>query len=182
MSVIRGDDQQGFVPVAVGFNPVRDRLDRSVTAIDGSDRIVDVVVVVCPVDITGFDHQPEIRLTRSHHCKSCGRHFRQRRIFQKISFCVNFRIRLLDAFDRFEIAVCCLVRNVALVRSESIVAEQSVSSGCRVSSRSLKLLTAVFSLLTSRNDVLATILYGDRFQITVRQMQVPGLEIVTLSS
>ena len=59
MTVVRGDDHQRLLPTAVAFDPVGDGADRSITTEHRSDRVVEVVVVIGPVDIPRFDHHPE---------------------------------------------------------------------------------------------------------------------------
>src|SRR4051812_9132162 len=51
MAVVGGDDHERLVPVAVFLDPVGDVLDRLVAAVHGADRVVEVVVVIGPVDI-----------------------------------------------------------------------------------------------------------------------------------
>ena len=59
MAVVGGDDQGGVVPVAVLLDPVDDRLDRLLAAVDGPDGVVQVVVVEREVDVAGLDEQGE---------------------------------------------------------------------------------------------------------------------------
>ncbi len=55
MTMIGSDDDKSFVPRFLCFDPSEDFRNRIGTGKDGSDRIVDVVGVVCPVDIAGFE-------------------------------------------------------------------------------------------------------------------------------
>ena len=59
MTVVRGNDHLGFLPVAVLFHPLANRFESIVATEDRSDCVVNIVVVVGPVDIAGFDHQIE---------------------------------------------------------------------------------------------------------------------------
>jgi len=59
MAMIGGDNHHGLIPGAVLFNPVGDRFDSGITTEDGSNGVVDVVVMIRPVNIPGFNHQPE---------------------------------------------------------------------------------------------------------------------------
>ena len=57
--MIGGEDHDGVLPVAVLFDPVGDDFEGGFPAFDSTDGVVEIIVVVGPVDIAGFDHQPE---------------------------------------------------------------------------------------------------------------------------
>lgn len=59
VAVVGGDDDQSFVPGAVSFDPVGDCFNGEVSLQDRTDAVVEVVVVVGPIDITRFNHEPE---------------------------------------------------------------------------------------------------------------------------
>ena len=61
MAVVGGDDHDGLVPVAVGLDPVDDRPDGLVAAVDGADGVVEVVVVEGEIDVAGLDEEGEGR-------------------------------------------------------------------------------------------------------------------------
>ena len=56
--MVGGQDDCGFVPLVVFFDPADDHFKRVVTTQDRADRIVQVVLVVGPVDVAGFDQKP----------------------------------------------------------------------------------------------------------------------------
>lgn len=83
--MIRRQDQQRFVPVAVGLHPLRDDFDGIVAGVDRADRGVNIVVVVGPVDVAGFNHDPERFLIAAKHREGSRRHLGERWIFCDIS-------------------------------------------------------------------------------------------------
>ena len=59
MAVVGRDDHDRVVPVAVGLDPVDDRLDRVLAAVDGADGVVEVVLVEAEIDVAGLDEEGE---------------------------------------------------------------------------------------------------------------------------
>ena len=57
VAMVRRNKHCGFVPIAVCFNPADDCADGFVTAVDRSDRIVEIVGVKPEVNISGLDKQ-----------------------------------------------------------------------------------------------------------------------------
>jgi len=57
--MIGGENHQRFIPVAVLFYPVGDDFKRGVTTFDSADGVVQIIIVVGPVNISGFHQQPE---------------------------------------------------------------------------------------------------------------------------
>ena len=55
MTMIGRDDQQRLIPVAVLIDPVGDSAYGRITAEDGPDRIVEIVVMVGPINIPGLN-------------------------------------------------------------------------------------------------------------------------------
>ena len=53
--MIRGQNQASLVPVTIFLDPLDNRLECVIARKHSSDRIVNIVVVVRPVDIAGFD-------------------------------------------------------------------------------------------------------------------------------
>src|SRR5262245_28791920 len=80
MVVIGSDDQHGVFPSAVRFDPTADDVERHVSAVDRSDHVVDVVGVLGPVDVAGFDHEPEFAVVTAEHIERRGGVIGQRRI------------------------------------------------------------------------------------------------------
>lgn len=56
MAMIRSDDDDRFVPIAVLFDPVGNDFEGLVAAVDRSDRVVEIVVVIRPIDVSRLDH------------------------------------------------------------------------------------------------------------------------------
>ena len=59
MSVIGGDNDSGVVPGVVLIDPIHHDAEGIIATEHGSDAIVQIVVMISPVDVTGFYHQPE---------------------------------------------------------------------------------------------------------------------------
>ena len=72
MSVVGGHDDDGLVPVAVLLDPISDDSKRTVARIDRTDRVVEVVVVIGPIDVSRLDHQPEPFFVLAEHFERGG--------------------------------------------------------------------------------------------------------------
>ncbi len=173
VTMIRRHDQQRFVPVAVGFHPLGNDFDRIVAAVDCTDRSVNVVVVVGPIDVTGFDHDPERCLVAAQHRDGCGRHIGECRIF----FYVSGRVRFAFLADTGRGIVTSISRGEGQMAVVLTVAEESQQAiiafrGCR--GRVLQHLRTLVSGGAHGSDVLPAVIDADRLQVGVRQFPLCG--------
>src|SRR5690606_6251134 len=60
VTVVGRENHGSIVPVVAGLGPVGDRAEGRVATLYRADRVIQVVVVVGPVDVPGLDHQPEL--------------------------------------------------------------------------------------------------------------------------
>ena len=59
VAVIGGYDYKRIVPGIFLFNPIENGCHSSFTAVHGPDRAIDVIAMVRPINIPGFDEQPK---------------------------------------------------------------------------------------------------------------------------
>ena len=57
MPMVRRDNQERLVPVAVGFNPADHDSGGLLAAIDCADGVVEIIGVKCKIDIAGLDKE-----------------------------------------------------------------------------------------------------------------------------
>ena len=71
VTVIGCDNQQGFRPIAVSLHPGGNVADCRVTAEYGADGVVEIVVVIGPVNISCLDQQPEPLIILTENVDGC---------------------------------------------------------------------------------------------------------------
>ena len=178
MAVVGRHDQQRFVPVAVPFDPVGDCLDRRIAAVDGTDRVVDVVVVVGPVDIARFHHQPEPLGVFLQYGEGRRGHVGQPGVLVEIGRSVRFGESVVA--DRGAIvAVRGLKGQMAF--EMAVKAEQALARSCRLAGLFGEPVLAVDARRANGEHVFSSSGCVDRLQVGVGDPDVAGDKVLSLA-